>query len=99
MPETKPFLTITVPTWNRCVFLQQTLESISRQAVELGIANQIDILVADNASDDGTPEVIQKFIDAGLVPLRCHRQPKNLGPVTNILYCLSHASGTFLMLL
>ncbi len=96
---TPPLLTITTPTWNRSGYLNDALESITSQAVALGVADRIEVLIADNCSDDETPVVARKHMDANVVRVRYHRHERNLGPLPNFLFCLANAGGRFLHLL
>ncbi|MFK7766531.1 MAG: glycosyltransferase [Mariniblastus sp.] len=50
---------IAICTWNRCAFLKQTLDSISRLNVEKNVG--LRLIVVDNNSADGTAAVLEKF--------------------------------------
>ena len=51
--KTDLLLTIAIPTYNRKNLLKRALESVVSQ-----LNPKIEILVSDNASDDGTDEMI-----------------------------------------
>jgi len=57
---------------------------------------QLEILVCDNASSDGTEQLVRAQTDPRL---RYHRQPTNIGPVENVNYCIAHARGAYFLLL
>lgn len=49
---------VIIPTYNRCHFLQESLASVLSQSYR-----QLEILVIDNGSTDGTPELMASIID------------------------------------
>ena len=49
-------LTIAIPTYNRKNLLKRALESIISQ-----LNSRIEVLVSDNASDDGTDEMMAEY--------------------------------------
>lgn len=50
-----------VVTYNRCALLEECVEALLRSTVHA------DILVIDNASTDGTREVVQRYLEKGAV--------------------------------
>lgn len=80
MDPMRPLLSICVPTFNRAGYLRVMLEALLPQAAEAG--GGVEVWVLDNASDDGTPEVLARMAELG--PLRVHRQEANRGPIENI---------------
>ncbi len=52
-------LSICIPTYNRKECLSQCLESIIKQSV----FNDIEIIISDNASTDGTFDIIKEYCD------------------------------------
>lgn len=59
MSESKPLLSICIPTFNRAAILDQTISSIVSQR---GFNQDlIEIIISDNASDDNTEEVVKKY--------------------------------------
>ena len=56
-----PVLSICIPTRNRCHLLRLSLESLTRQPI-FSNTDAVEIVVSDNASDDETAEVVDKFI-------------------------------------
>lgn len=54
MNYNEPLLSICIPTYNRCVYLERTLKSIvSNQAFD----DDVEIVISDNASTDDTPQI------------------------------------------
>jgi glycosyltransferase involved in cell wall biosynthesis len=52
----RPLVSIAVPTWNRCEMLRTTLASAQAQTYA-----PLEIVVSDNASDDGTAEMVREL--------------------------------------
>lgn len=52
----KPLVSIIIPTFNRAFYTQKCLESIKKQTYK-----NIEVVVVDQSSTDGTPKVAQKF--------------------------------------
>ncbi|MBU6441162.1 MAG: glycosyltransferase [Betaproteobacteria bacterium] len=88
-------LTIGIPTWNRAETLRDCVERIAPQVAPL--AGQVEILVADNASPDETPEVLASL--AARHPfLRFVRNASNVGADGNYIRLLEAARGRYLWL-
>lgn len=62
MHSSKPVVAVVV-TYNRKELLLECLQALGKQTA----ADQMDILVVDNASIDGTEAAIRSFIDAGQI--------------------------------
>ncbi|MEK6779826.1 MAG: glycosyltransferase, partial [Candidatus Deferrimicrobiota bacterium] len=77
VPGAAPLLTIAVPTYNRARTLDLCL---SRIAVQIkGREDQVELIVANNCSTDGTDAVVEKHLACG-VPIRYLRHERNIGP-------------------
>lgn len=81
-------LTIAVPTFERAALLESLLGVLER---ELAGRDDVDVLVADNASTDATPAVLERF--ASSLPLRVQRHAENVGPLENVRWLLVNAPG------
>ncbi len=79
--NTKPLLSICIPTYNRAELLRSALYSVVRQAAELN--GQVEVVVSDNCSPDHTPEVLAWAQTLG--PVRSHRNAENVGFGRNFL--------------
>jgi len=67
----RPALSIVIVTWNGKAYIEACLESLSAQRR----SPETEVIVVDNASSDGTPELIlSRFPDVHLI-----RNEKNLG--------------------
>lgn len=87
-------LTIAIPTFNRKDKLERCLESVIRQADD----ESIEVLVSDNASDDGTEPFMNLFIKAH-PQVQYFRNESNLGPDRNFLNCYERAAGDYVLLI
>lgn len=87
-----PLVTIAIPTFNRgSTYLPRALAAALAQTY----AN-LDILVADNASTDGTPEFVRSIADPRI---RYHRHRENMGSARNINHCIAESLGEYTLLL
>lgn len=86
-----PSVTIAIPTYNRLSFLRQAIDSALSQT-----HRNIQVVVSDNASDDGTAAFVTSIRDPRLLLLR---QEANIGMIRNWNACLEHATGDFFLLL
>lgn len=87
-----PLVSICIPTYNRAgTFLPQALAAALGQTYR-----NLEILVSDNASTDGTPELMRGVQDPRV---RYCRQEKNLGSVGNIDFCIQASRGAYTLLL
>ena len=87
----QPLVTIGIPTRNRAGLLAEALQSALNQTYE-----NIEIIVSDNASEDGTANYLNTAIDTRLKRIR---QDKVLPMKQNWQCCLQRASGDYFMLL
>lgn len=82
-------VSILVPVFNREKLISETLESALSQTYP-----NIEVIVVDNASTDGTWQAIEEF--ARRDPrVKAFRNEANLGPVRNWLRVISEASGHY----
>lgn len=86
-----PLLSICIPTYNRAGELGNLLNSIAAQTHPLSI----EVRVRDNASQDGTREVFERFA-AGRANWHYERNERNLGGRANIGLCAENAIGRFI---
>lgn len=78
-------LTIIVPTYNRAPCLTMLLDALT---VELrGLEDRVGVIIGDNASADGTPEVTAAFASCWAAT-RILRHAENLGPDENFCRCV-----------
>ena len=53
----QPLVTIAIPTFNRKEYLKQAIESVLEQSYK-----NIELVVSDNHSDDGTEELVSGYL-------------------------------------
>lgn len=88
----RPLVTIAIPTFNRA---EATLRDALGSALAQTYPN-LEILVADNGSTDGTAALVTSVRDPRL---RYHRHPQNIGPNDNFNFCVATARGVYFLLL
>lgn len=86
-----PLVTIAIPTYNRAPLLRNAISSALAQTH----AN-LEIIVSDNASTDGTQDVVNCFNDPRI---RSLHHADNVGLVANWQAALSAARGEFFLML
>lgn len=92
MPQRK-LLSLCVPTYNRAACLRRLLDNLVPQILEL--EQRAEICISDNASSDGTRDVVGDFQRRypGLVRYRAN--PENLGFDKNVFAVVTMAEGEF----
>lgn len=84
-----PKVSILIPVFNRKDYIAECIQSALDQTF-----TDFEIVVVDNASEDGTWEMCQKF--AGMDSrVRIFRNDSNIGPVRNWMRCAVEAKGEF----
>lgn len=83
-----------IPTYNCAGFLAETLRSVLAQDPGPG---QMQIEVVDDASDRDDPASVVANIGRGRVAF--HRQPRNVGHISNFDTCLQRSRGELVHLL
>jgi glycosyltransferase involved in cell wall biosynthesis len=88
-----PAVSICIPTYNYRRYLSDALNSSLNQTFR-----DIEVLVVDNCSDDGSMELIEEFArrDARVLP---HRNERNIGMAGNFNRCLELARGRYIKFL
>ena len=84
-------LCIGVPTFERADDLERLLAYLERQLRDT--AEDIAVLVSDNASTDRTPDLLRAAAER-LPWLHVHRQPTNLGAPPNIRWLIEQAGDS-----
>ena len=93
-PTTKPLLTIAIPTYNRAGCLKELLSEFADQLKD---EPRVEFMIADNASADETPSLVQDFVNRGL-SVRYIRNTENVGADANFLQCFEQARGKYVWL-
>lgn len=84
-----PKVSILIPVFNREHFISECIRSALDQTF-----TDLEVVVVDNASNDGTWDICQEFatLDSRV---RICRNEKNIGPVRNWLRCIEEARGEY----
>ena len=90
-PESRPLLTLAIPTFNRSPYLAELLACLLPQFLA---APRAELLISDNASPDDTEALVASYLARGL-PCRYLRNPENIGADANFLQCLDLARGKY----
>ena len=88
-----PLVSIVIPTYNRASVIAETIASALGQNYPA-----IEVIVCDNASDDGSWEVIESIAQAQ-PKVRAFRNSTNLGPLVNWRRAIEEARGSFIKIL
>lgn len=88
-------LTIGIPTFNRAVWLDNSLNILIPQLKVIGL--EIELVISNNASIDQTDEVIEKYRSA--FPIIYNKNQENIGAIKNIYKCLCLANGKYVWIL
>lgn len=84
-----PKVSILIPVFNRKAYVADCIQSALDQTY-----TDFEVVVVDNASDDGTWQICQQFA-AKDHRVRVFRNDTNIGPVRNWLACLEKAQGDY----
>ena len=88
-----PLVSILIPVYNRKEIVKQAINSALAQEYK-----NIEIIIVDNCSTDGTYEELQKcYGDDGRIKL--YQNDTNIGPVNNWRVCLEKATGKYIKIL
>lgn len=90
MTNRSPVVSVCVPTYNSARFIAATVQSILDQTFP-----DFEVIVVDDASTDGTAEIVAAMEDPRL---RLIRNRENLGAVANWNKAVGPASGTYVKL-
>lgn len=85
----EPLVSILIPVYNREQYIDKCIESALAQTY-----NNIEIIVVDNCSTDGTWDIINHFASTN-DNVRVYQNEKNVGPVHNWIKCVNYAKGEF----
>jgi glycosyltransferase involved in cell wall biosynthesis len=91
-------LSIIVPVFNEC----RTIAEILRRVIEVEIVLEKELIIVDDASRDGTREVLQKFVkelrQSNKVRVKLVSHEKNQGKGAAIRTGLPHATGQLVLI-
>lgn len=87
----KSIVSIGMPVFNGGLHLSEAIESILLQSYD-----NIEIIIADNGSNDDTAEVVRSYAEKDS-RITFVKHYKNIGMLDNFLYVLNQASGKYFM--
>jgi glycosyltransferase involved in cell wall biosynthesis len=88
-------LSICIPTYNRISMLKECLEHLIPQIAH---KDNVEVVISDNASTDGTGHIVKGFIEA-YPELRYYENTENLGYARNQIKLFHYASGDYIAVL
>lgn len=88
LEKKKPLVSIIIPTYNRCYYLQQAIDSAVKQTYR-----NIEVIISDNCSIDDTQEIVESFLDPRI---KYWQHPKNIGMFANQIHALKMAKGKYI---
>ncbi|MDY6824160.1 MAG: glycosyltransferase [Thermodesulfobacteriota bacterium] len=91
---TLPLVSVITPAYNRCGFIEETVQSVLGQDYP-----NIEYFVVDDGSDDGTFEILQQLDMEGKITLLWHEGHANKGQSASINLGLSRVSGDYIAIL
>lgn len=91
MQNNAPLITIGMPIYNGDKFLNQALESLSKQTF-----TDYEILISDNASIDKTADIIKEW-QAKNPKIKYFRQEENIGALKNFEWLLNNSKSNWFM--
>ena len=84
-------VSVCIPCYQGAAYLGQAIDSVLGQTLQ-----DVELLVIDDGSTDGTDRLVRSYADPRL---RYLRNPHNLGPEGNWNRCLEEAQGRFIKIL
>ncbi|MGE0723069.1 MAG: glycosyltransferase family 2 protein [Alphaproteobacteria bacterium] len=87
-----PLVSLCLAVRNEARFIAETLDSILGQTLQ-----DFEVQIFDNASDDATPEICERYLDDPRFTL--HRNAADIGQVANFNRCYGMARGRYVCLL
>lgn len=84
-----PLISVLLPVLNTVTYLQERLHTIRNQTLQ-----DIEVIIADSYSDDGSWELLQKFAESYPKVSVCTQIPRGLYQAWN--FCIERASGKYI---
>lgn len=92
MNRSNIMVSVIVLTYNHACYISQCLNSILMQTTNFSY----EILIGDDASNDGTSLIVKKYILNYPDKIRGYIRPKNIGATSNLYDLQTLAQGTYL---
>jgi glycosyltransferase involved in cell wall biosynthesis len=89
-------LSICIPTYNRIKYLKVLLNSLVLQINEANLNDNIEIIISNNNSDDGTLEFLESFKkEHSTIRIETNHNENNIGVVKNIIKLVTLSKAKF----
>ncbi len=94
MSEEHPLVSVIIPAYNHAKYVHEALISVEKQSY-----NNIEIIVIDDHSIDGTPHVVQDFARTTARRMKYARNARNCGLCSTLNRALELCSGDYISFL
>jgi teichuronic acid biosynthesis glycosyltransferase TuaG len=91
MSGNRPLVSVIMPTYNAAAFVAETIESVLAQSYE-----PIELVVVDDASNDATPEIVERYAQRQPDRIRFRRAGERQGPCRRRNDALDVAGGSLI---
>jgi teichuronic acid biosynthesis glycosyltransferase TuaG len=91
MSGDRPLVSVIMPTYNAAAFIAETVESVLAQTYE-----PIELVVVDDASDDATPEIVERYARRYPDRVRFQRAGERAGPCRRRNDAIDLAKGSLI---
>lgn len=90
--DEKPLVSVILIAYNQRRYIRQAIESVLAQETSFSY----ELLIGDDASDDGTSDIVAEYAQAYPDRVRAFIRPENLGAARNAVLLLQQARGEFI---
>jgi glycosyltransferase involved in cell wall biosynthesis len=90
----EPLVSVITPAYNRLHYIERTINSVLNQTY-----CNVEYIIVDDGSTDGTYELLCQFEKQGRIRLLCHDKRKNRGQSISINFGLKKAKGDYIAIL
>lgn len=90
--DEKPLVSVILIAYNQRRYIRQAIESVLAQETSF----PYELLIGDDASDDGTGDIVAEYAQAYPDRVRAFIRPENLGAARNAVLLLQQARGEFI---
>jgi glycosyltransferase involved in cell wall biosynthesis len=88
-------VSVLIPCFNRKAYIRQAIDSVLTQTATC----EIEIIVVDDGSSDGSYELLQSLSQEGLIKLFAHPNRENRGQSASLNKAISEARGEYICIL
>lgn len=92
LPYVHNLISIAITTYNHEKFIEASIKSALAQDYP-----NIEILISDDASTDGTIDIIRKYVKSYPNKIKCLISKKSVGAVSNFFKCVSACNGKYII--